>query len=301
VRILFAVLWLILISVSPVRAQFNGCKAGFCVPGSTATSSYSGPGDVVSGATAFYGLRGYNNAYATGTNNAITIRRTSDSTTSNIVILANGNLDVATATTFCTSTTCFVTTIYDQVGTHNLTQATNSAQPQLTFNCLNTSLPCLTFTGSSSQQLTGAFTTSAQPNTFSYVGERTGTFTANNSIVGSNNGTQAGFGTTANLAFGFSGTVVTATAADSALHAVQAVMSGVSGSLNVDGTLTGSLNAGTNGINATITVGSSGVSTNFLTGLYAEVIVFSGSAVTPTNQATLCHNQRTYWGSGGSC
>jgi hypothetical protein len=63
-------------------------------------SSYTGPGDVVSGATAWYGLRAYNAAYATGSNNALNVRRASDNTTQNIVILSNGNLDIATANTF---------------------------------------------------------------------------------------------------------------------------------------------------------------------------------------------------------
>jgi hypothetical protein len=62
--------------------------------------SYVGPGDIVSGATAWYGLRAYNAAYAAGANNAINIRRASDNTTTNIVILANGKLDIATANTF---------------------------------------------------------------------------------------------------------------------------------------------------------------------------------------------------------
>lgn len=63
-------------------------------------TTYQGPGDIVSGATAWYGLRAYNSAYATGTNNAINIRRASDNTTSNIVILSSGALDTATAASF---------------------------------------------------------------------------------------------------------------------------------------------------------------------------------------------------------
>ena len=58
---------------------------------------YVGPGDIVSGATAWYGLRAYNLAYTTGTNKAINIRRASDNTTMDIVILTSGDLDTATA------------------------------------------------------------------------------------------------------------------------------------------------------------------------------------------------------------
>ena len=76
--------------------------------------SYTGPGDVVSGATAWYGLRAYNAAYATGSNNAVNIRRASDNTTSNIVILANGSLDTVTAASFAgTDATCTGTISFD--------------------------------------------------------------------------------------------------------------------------------------------------------------------------------------------
>jgi hypothetical protein len=263
-------------------------------------ASYSGPGDVVTGATAFYGLRAYNKAYATGTNHAINIRRTSDSTTTDINILTNGSLDVATATSFCAATTCFVDTIYDQVGTHTLIQATTTAQPQLTFNCLNTTLPCLTFTAASTQFLSGAFTTIAQPNTFSFVAERTGAATMG-AVLGADNAAQAGFNAVANQAFIFAGTTQAVSATDSALHATQAVMQGATSTMNVDGTLSGSLSAGTSSIATPLQLGASGVGTNPLNGLFGEAIVFGGIAVPPTNQTTLCHNQRLYWGSGGTC
>jgi len=91
---------LLLLLTCPASAQLlttgAGCQPAVCSGG----GGYQGPGDVVSGATAWYGLRGYNAAYATGSNNAINIRRASDNSTSNIVILSNGNLDTATAASF---------------------------------------------------------------------------------------------------------------------------------------------------------------------------------------------------------
>jgi hypothetical protein len=65
-----------------------------------ATSSYTGPGDIVSGANFHIGLWGYNGAYATGSNNCLKVRRASDNTTQNIVILTTGLVDIATANTF---------------------------------------------------------------------------------------------------------------------------------------------------------------------------------------------------------
>lgn len=72
-------------------------------------ATYSGPGDVVSGATAWYSCtRGYNAAYAApGTGKACNVRRASDNTTQDIVILANGNFDVTSYNTFVgTDATC---------------------------------------------------------------------------------------------------------------------------------------------------------------------------------------------------
>ena len=75
-----------------------------------AASTYTGPGDIVSGATAWYGLRAYKASYATGSNNALNIRRTSDNSTENIVILSSGALDIATANSFAgTDATCTAT------------------------------------------------------------------------------------------------------------------------------------------------------------------------------------------------
>ena len=69
---------------------------------------YVGPLDAAGiSATACYSLRACSASYATGSNNAITVRRASDNTPSNILILSNGNLDVATAASFAgTDATC---------------------------------------------------------------------------------------------------------------------------------------------------------------------------------------------------
>ena len=104
-----------------------------------AYNAYVGPGDIVSGATAWYGLRAYSAAVAaTGTQKAINIRRASDNTTKDILIRKSGNLDTPTAATFCASTTCYVTKWYDQSGGgHDMTQATAANQPELILSALN--------------------------------------------------------------------------------------------------------------------------------------------------------------------
>jgi hypothetical protein len=75
-------------------------KVGVSLTG-TSTSDYVGPGDIVSGATAAYSLRAYNAAAALpGTTKAVNVRRASDNATKDILILPDGNLDVATANAF---------------------------------------------------------------------------------------------------------------------------------------------------------------------------------------------------------
>ena len=69
-------------------AQFGGLL-GTSRP-TPAVSSYVGPGDVVSGAAAWYGLRGYNAAYSTGSNPAVNIRRASDSHTCDLLVTSAG-------------------------------------------------------------------------------------------------------------------------------------------------------------------------------------------------------------------
>ena len=68
------------------------------------SSTYSGPGDVVPSAFAWYGLRAYNGASAAGTVKAVNIRCSSgpsSGSTFDIKVLTTGPLDIATASTDC--------------------------------------------------------------------------------------------------------------------------------------------------------------------------------------------------------
>lgn len=70
--------------------------------GGTPSSGFTGPGDIkATGTTPWYGLRGYTAAYAApGTGKSVNIRRASDNATQDIVILANGDIDLAGYNTF---------------------------------------------------------------------------------------------------------------------------------------------------------------------------------------------------------
>lgn len=70
-------------------------------------TSGAAPGDIVSGASEWYGLRAYSGAYAASLGKAINVTRDSDSTNMDINVLANGALNIAAANTFAgTDATC---------------------------------------------------------------------------------------------------------------------------------------------------------------------------------------------------
>lgn len=267
----------------------------------TYTPTYFGPGDVVSGATAWWGLRAYNEAFAASGGNAITVRRASDNTTQTIVVLSTGALDVSTASTFCASTTCYVTEAFDQTGhSNNVIQATTSAQPQLVFNCIG-SLPCLGFTNTSDQGLTATYTL-AQPLTVTAVAL---TSVAGSStyqpIVGSStsgdaylefapiNSSSNGIALAAKTGGGIGYSAIT----QSTFYAMVGVLNGASSVLDYDGTTT-SGSAGTNGIGTQVSWGTDSTA-DWLEGQSTEAGVW-GSAFTTGQQSSMVSNQRTYWG-----
>jgi hypothetical protein len=158
--------------------------------------SYTGPGDVLANATVFYGLRGYNQAYATpGTNPAINVRRASDNTVRDIAILPNGAVDVATAASFGSGTTLYIVTWYDQTGTGNhCTQPNISLQPKLVFNAIG-SLPALRFASNAPTYLENANGVTAKlPFTWSLVANSDVALNVFSFYQDSEGGGWAGFG-----------------------------------------------------------------------------------------------------------
>jgi hypothetical protein len=61
----------------------------------TSAPPYAGPGDIVSGATAWYGLRAYNAAHAAATSKAVSLRRASDNTICDFNVATSGALGVS--------------------------------------------------------------------------------------------------------------------------------------------------------------------------------------------------------------
>lgn len=93
-----AILLCLLILSCPVLAQ-GSWQARF-ITTTAATSSYVGPGDVVTAADVYCGVRAYNNIKAVALVNALKLRRASDDATQNVAVVNAGDLNTAAAISF---------------------------------------------------------------------------------------------------------------------------------------------------------------------------------------------------------
>jgi hypothetical protein len=303
---LFLALCALLIA-SPAFASVTLTGAGALTPGGGGGGGYTGPGDLVASALSWYGLRAYNATWADGAHVAVALIRASDSHTCSVLLTTAGDLGNTTScsnsgengqslSTWGNATTMKVTTLYDQSGALNVVQATDAARPVLTLNCLNTSKPCMTFSGA--QFLVASNSLTNQPVSISAVVRRTGTFTTQGDIISGNNGVF--FTTSANQLGGYFGSTASVSATDNVWHAAQWAINGSSSAMNVDGTLTSSMVFGALQLSNGYQLGAQSGTTSPLTGNITEVGVW-GSALNSTQMTNLCHNQYTYWATSTSC
>jgi hypothetical protein len=282
----------------------NGAPTGdnTVLPGTSAPpASYVGPGDLVASASMWWGLRGYSAAYAApGNNPAMDVLRASDSTTITINVLANGNLDVATLTTFLAATTGTCSKLYDQTGNGNhVVQPTAANQPAVVLNALG-ALPCLNFSNSSAtMSASGNFTPATGVVSLSTVANRT-TGTAAFVFAGENaGGAAAGNRIIANAAAnvwrivgGTSGFVARTSVADGSWHAGNGVITGTSSVLNVDGTEATNTATGSTTTAAPLV----GLTQGTVTAEMTEGGAWDNVAFTGTQRTALNSNQHAYWG-----
>ncbi|WP_372785035.1 hypothetical protein [Phenylobacterium sp.] len=274
-----------------------------------AGAAYTGPGDVVSAAKVWIGLRAYSAAQADGAHKAIALVRASDSHSCDVFLNTSGNLGVTTAcstggengtavATWCNATTCSIDVFYDQTGNgFTFTAHTSSNRAVLSFSCLG-ALACADFT-SATAYYESVISATADGLTTSFVAIRTGNFTAENDILAI--GTAVFYDAVANKVGAYFGNAATATASDSAWHAIQIVGNNTSGAIAVDATQTTSLNMGTSGQLANPFLGSGNSSgSNPLTGKLMEVGMWP-VAFTGTQMTNVCHNQFIYYGTPTSC
>lgn len=256
-------------------------------------SKYAGPGDIV--AYSFWcGLRAYSAAVAaTGTQKSLNIRRASDNTTADILILTSGAFDTATANTFCNATSCFVHTCYNQPGgVGDMVMTTNANQPQLVFNCIGT-FPCMSSLSSASVNLavSGNITPATGLVSLSIFAWAARTSSAQ-TMLEENGANLIGVANSANSwrLSGASG-AFSAAATDSVWHAGNAVINGSGSHLNIDGTdtdgvVTGSTAAGP----AESLIGSTVVATKATEVGWSDNVGFTAG-----QRVALAANQGGYW------
>jgi hypothetical protein len=284
----------------------------------TGGGGYTGPGDIVSGAVAFYGVRAYSAAIAAaGTQQIFALRRSSDNATCTAIIATNGTVDLTvgtpclgtgptgttgatTVTAWLTSTTAGVSTRYDQSGNgRNQTQATAGSQPQLLLSGFGpNSKPALQFT-SQFISVSVASNLYSQPFTETAEAERSSNFTTQMNFSTSAAGTTDMYYTTStNTTQLYAGAAsASVTASDSAAHAIQGIFNGASSSETVDGTTTSGLNPGTNKISLDITTGGNAVGSGL-----CNVCIIGESGLWPSgfsggNLSSMHSNMATYYGS----
>jgi Alpha-L-arabinofuranosidase B, catalytic len=250
-----------------LRSTFLAAK-----PASGSPPTFRGPGDVLSGARAWYGLSAYSAAVAaTGTQKAVNVRRSSDNTTADILILTTGLLDIATATTFAAGSNLFATKWYDQSGNANdIPQATQANQPQLLLSAGPSSgKPKLTFSGS--QWFFSATGISLDlPFTFTSVAVAT-TDTTNELLTFSDVNVQLRYDT-GNLLMAYAGVVGTAPQTNGNWHAVVANYNFGASTLIVDNARTNVATGGSGSTRANMAIGNYGSTSTFpLTGAISQV------------------------------
>jgi hypothetical protein len=212
-------------------------------------AGFQGPGDIASGAIAFYSAgRAYNAAYAAAQSPlADIVDTTTGLATCTFKVGTNGfaNLSavvcptgapVVSVTTFCTVTHigCSITKLYDQTGNGNhVVQATLANMPGLTLSAQN-GLPCAAGTGTTTLNLASSTTiTQAQPFTEMAVVERTGSTSTAQRILGIGTAPLLTFGGANGVSYS-AGTQIILTAADNAFHALLAIASQTAPLFSVD-------------------------------------------------------------------
>jgi hypothetical protein len=258
-----------------------------------AAAAYSGPGDIVSGALVWCGLRAY--TLASIGNDCCIIERASDSTQQTFVTVAGGGVDTAAIATFLTATSGVVVQLHDQTGNGNHMKAITSLAPPYTATAIG-SLPGMTFNGTDERLITdAAVSSSAQPFSVSSVLLRLSTFAADSATTGQVAASWTCGNTTSNTGRTYAGSALTGTCSDDAFHAVQHVFNGGSSHLYVDGSDT-SGSAGTTGLSAArVYFGEDGFS-NFHKGTICEMGIWASTAFDATQMANLDSNQQSYWG-----
>lgn len=277
-----------------------------------AGGGYTGPGDIVSGAVAWYGLRAYTAAIAAAaTQKLVNIRNTATSETCDVIVATNGGFgNVAncsasssgdTVAVFCaeSSGSCAVTEAYDQSGNaNNATQVTAADQPTLTPSCIG-SLPCMAFVGATPTTLIATISTVIVPYSMSAMGKTTHSTNADFLISGNTsfNSALAIQNTFSDGPYIRGGSGVDQIAWNNSYPVLFALNGSVTGSTTSFINANGTVATGTSVSGSFVTPITIGGNSSPLTGMATEMGLWP-SAFTTGNATSICQNQQAYYGAG---
>jgi hypothetical protein len=238
---------------------------------------------------------------ASGATNAMQVTRSSDSTTSNIGF-SGGNLNTTTLNSFCSATTCYLTTWYDQSGNAiNATCSTTLATCPVvvnagTNNTLNSQVCGVWTLGTAT---TFSFTHSIpQPASFAILFKNTSASPGSSGHLtdGINGGGRQlfGFNTTTYQTYAGSASASGGTPNTTQTHTGIAIFNGASSVVVLDGTtIISGTNIGTNTANGQL-IGSGQNPTAF-GGFLCEYII-DLATIGGTDESTIRTSWQSYWG-----
>lgn len=265
--------------------------------------TFTGPGNIVSGAIAYYGGQAYTAAYASSGGKFANVCLSGDTTCADLVFGSDGKvIDATVGGSKCSAVTCTVKTLYDQSGASSctgacdVTQATESKRCTLSFI---SSLAYLVCNGANSQTYASALlsSTHAQPYTISSVLKYTNTGVQQGIETNTVNQEFLVFRSGAENFAIYSGTSVpTGAATAAAFHACQCVFNGASSDVYIDGTTNPGALGNTNAFpNDSIFLFSNVDTGQYYTGTFAMLGVWP-SGFNSTQQSNMNSNEHTFWG-----
>ncbi len=278
--------------------------AGWLPLAGVVAPTFQGPGDVVSGAIMWWGLRSYNLARAG--NPAISLCDHTGANCADVstdVVTGNLNSPGTRGADNCNVlTTCIVAAVYDQSGSNSCTGVApctfnSGTQPTFKLNCSGSGKPCLQCSGSqflrSTLTPTGA---GAQPFTNVAFVTRTGAFTTTGSWFGNDgDAIRIGFNNATNTVISFAAlNGPTATASDNSQHSIQAFVSGASSFFTIDGVDGSTGNTGTNALGTSVLRLCIDGNGNFMTGNFFEQGIWAAT-FTGTQRTNISNNATSYW------
>jgi hypothetical protein len=254
--------------------------------------SFTGAGDVVTGADFYWSLRAYNVAKASAGVAAINL--CNGGSCGDVHVTSAGGLNASDISALgCNSiNTCTIQTFYDQTGNGvDVSQGTAANRATFQNNC-NGSLPCAVLIAGSSYVST-ATPFRAQPFTLVGAGNRTSGSTEVDLIVQNVSCCVViGFANSANTAIFYGGNAVTPAAADNTWHVLQALFNSTSSTVAVDGSQTTGQNVGLSTF-ATAVVHLGNTSSSVVQ--FTEAGLWNAS-FTGTNMTNMNSNIHGYWG-----